>query len=732
LSFKANHGQANSHVKFLSRGRGYSLFLTPTEAVLVMSNASAISNQPPAKIEAAERPRVRMKFLDANRSPEVTGLDELPGKVNYFIGNDSKKWRTNIPSYAKVKYNQVYPGVDLVFYGNQRQLEFDFVIAPGFHSRTIKLSFEGVEKLKLDNQGNLMLHIAGEQVRLGKPYIYQEVKNGARLEISGGYVLEGENQVGFQIASHDDRYPLVIDPVLVYSTYLGGSGDDLGAGIAVDAAGNAYVAGWTSSVDFPTTASSFQTTYHGGGSRIFGIPSGDAFVTKIDPEGTLVYSTFIGGRDREFEVVGIAVDASGSAYVTGLTSSADFPTTPGAFQSTFGGIADVFVAKLNPTGSELVYSTYLGGREFEFAPGLALDGGGNAYVTGITTSSDFATTRGAFQTIYSGSQDAFVTKLNPTGSALVYSSYLGGSGLDEGRDVVLDSLGNAYVTGVTSSTNFPTTMSAFQAFLRGETDVFVSKLNATGSKLVYSTYLGGTGVDISRRLLVDASGNAYITGSTTSLDFPLTPDAFQITIGGGEDAFVTILNPVGSRIHYSTFLGGSGNDRARGMALDTSENIYITGFTNSANFPTAHPIQSNFGGGSGPCFFAGGCDAFIAKIALAKQPRLSGRIAMQRAVSPGRLFLVLQLSNTGSGMARHIAVNRIVFQTLVGKGTVTYKSPQLPIAIGNLDAGGLTFIGFFLNVPSHVKSFTIIENGHFQDHLGKDFSFSVKQNVGQR
>src|SRR5438876_7867478 len=385
LSFEANRGQIDSRVKFLNRGRGYTLFLTQTEAVLAFRH--------PTK---SEQTALRLRLLGASSASSLVGVEELPGKVNYFIGKDREKWRTNIPTYAQVKHKDVYPGVDLVYYGNQRQLEFDFIVGPGANPSAIRLEVEGADRLDVNAQGDLVLHVNDGQLRLQKPAVYQAVK-GIRQEVSGSYVLTDTHQVSFQVAAYDASRPLVIDPVLFYSTYLGGSARDSGRGIAVDAAGNAYVTGGASP-DFPTTPGAFQPSSPGG-----------AFVTKLNPTGSgLVYSTFLGSSG---EGEGIAVDAAGNAYVTGVTDSTDFPTTPGAFQTALGGDQDGFVTKLNPTGSALLYSTYLGGSAADRGLRLAVDVAGNAYVTGSTTSTNFPTTLGAFQTAFAGGSfpgDAFV------------------------------------------------------------------------------------------------------------------------------------------------------------------------------------------------------------------------------------------------------------------------------------------------------------------------------------
>src|SRR5216110_1557886 len=506
LHFEANQGQTHQDVRFLARGAGYSLFLTPTEAALTLTKQVSPARKPAAhgKSEprgAATGTALRISFAGANPRPRVTGLEELPGKANYFIGNDPAKWRTNVPTYAKVRYTDLYPRIDLLYYGNQRQLEYDLVVHPGADPTRIVLDIQGADRLQVDAQGDLVLQTTVGPIRQRKPVIYQEI-DGVRKDIPGGYVLKGEHQVGYKVAAYDASQPLVIDPILSYSTYLGSSDEEGETRIAVDAAGNAYVAGETVSSNFPTTAGAFQTTFGGG---VFS--AGDAFVTKLNPTGSaLVYSTYLGGSSSDAGY-GIAVDAAGNAYVTGGTGSTDFPTTIGAFQTTKGGgFRDAFVTKLNPTGSALVYSTYLGGSGDDYGEGIKLDAAGNAYVTGGTGSTVFPTTAGAFQRTFGApvcdgcTSNAFVTKLDPTGSALVYATYLGGSGRDGGWGIAVDTLGNAYVTGsTTSSTNFPTTTGAFQTtYGGGFGEAFVTKLNPTGSALVYSTYLGGSGGESGR------------------------------------------------------------------------------------------------------------------------------------------------------------------------------------------------------------------------------------------
>jgi len=543
---------------------------------------------------------MKMKLQGANLKPEIRGLDRQPGTSNYFIGRDPKQWRTNIPSYAKVKYEGVYPGIDLVYYGNNQQLEYDFVVAAGADPHAIALDMRGADKLQIDAHGDLLLTIGGGQLRQLKPSIYQETAGG-RSAISGRYILTGKHQIGFEVGPYDHRKPLVIDPVLVYSTYLGGSGADEGAAIAADVEGNAYVVGTTDSLNFPTTTGAYQTTPSAGK---------DVFLTKLAPNGTsVIYSTYLGGSLDDYGY-GVAVDSAGNAYLTGTTASPNFPTTRGTLQAVNAGRTDAFVAKVNSSGSALVYSTYLGGPGIEEGFGIAVNAAGNAYVTGVTASTNFSPTRGVMQDALSGPTDAFVTKLNPDGTAGIYSTYLGGSGADIGYAIALDAGGdNAYVGGLTDSTNFPTTAGGYRTSSAGNTDAFVVKLNSTGSAAGYATLLGGTGIDAAFGLTVNSAGAACVTGATDSTDFPTTIGALQATYAGGDsDAFVTELDPAGSALIYSTYLGGSGADVGSSVALDHSGNAYIAGTTWSANFPTTTDVtQPSLHGAN---------DAFLARLKI--------------------------------------------------------------------------------------------------------------------
>ena len=631
LRFEANQGQTDRRVEFLSRGQGYTLFLAGEEAVLSLrgQNGNGKIDNPKSKIQNAPPPSVIRMKLEGARTVQAEGLDPLPTKSNYFFGSDPRQWRTNVPSYARVKYQDVYPGISLIYYGNQQQLEYDFVVAPGADPRAIRLAVEGAvaavsnrrtamgtSPLQVASNGDLMIATETGDVRFRKPAVYQMV-DGRRREIAARYGLRAKNpkyEVAFELAAYDPKIPLVIDPVLSYSTFLGGANTETGYGIATDSTGNVYVAGTTVSVNFPTKTP-FQTVSNG---------NTEVFITKLDATATtLVYSSYLGGSGAD-QVSGLTLDGSGSVLVTGTTTSPNFPTTTGALQTAFGGgtcgselCPDAFVAKIKPDGSGLNYATYLGGTGADSAAGIALDSTGNAYITGTTNSTIFPTAS-PLQAALSGTSDAFLAKINPDGASLVYSTYLGGAASDFGEAVAVDFSGNAFVAGYTLSTDFPTA-NPLQAAKKGLSDAFITEINPTGDARVFSTYLGGTDDDRVRALAVDAAGNVYVAGETSSADFPVSASPLQAALSPGTcgavpcpDGFLTKLDPTGTTALYSTYLGGAGFDQIFGIAVNAAEDVFVTGSTSSADFPLQNPMQAAIGGGTCP---AGTCsDVFVTRL----------------------------------------------------------------------------------------------------------------------
>ncbi len=611
LHFERNDGQAHSEVQYLARGQGYSLFLTGNEAVLTLRKRSKSKDhrrsispnaEPDLEPEPEEPPAVvRARLVGVQSSIEVVGEELLSGKSNYFIGNNTSKWRTDIPQYKKVTCKEVWHGIDLTYYGNQGQLEYDFIVKPGSDPEVIRLAYDGIEAMSLDDEGNLVLQINEGKLIQHAPIIYQEI-NGEQRAVSGKFIL-AETEVGFDIESFDRSRDLIIDPILVFSTCIGGSLTDTGQDLAIDLMGNTYVVGQTESLDFPTE-NPYQS-YQGGI---------DAFVSKLSPEGnSLIYSTYIGGSSLEGNTTSakslfIAVDAAGCAYITGRTDSIDFPTHNPFMTDPGDGYADAFVTKLSQGGDSLVYSTYLGGSTAvggfvpqDMAYGIDVDGSGCAYVMGYTLSSNFPTVT-PYQTDQYGI-DVFITKLSASGDSLVYSTYLGGSDHDFGYGgIVVDDSGCAYIAGYTSSTDFPTQNPYQTEPGDGTYDVFVTKLSQTGNSLVYSTYIGGSGGDTASTLDIDIEGCAYVAGSTSSSNYPVQ-NPFQI-FQGNTDVIVTKLSPSGNSLVYSTYLGGSSQESANDIAVDDLGCVYLTGETSSGDFPLLAPLQT----------IQGGKDGFVTKL----------------------------------------------------------------------------------------------------------------------
>jgi hypothetical protein len=605
LNFIANQGQVDRQVQFYAR-RGASTFFFTREGLVLTLPEAAVGRTAAADREASGpglRPAncramvVRLMPLGLAPGVKLEAEEPLPGRVNYFIGNDPRRWRSDIPTCQAVVYREAYPGIDLKFYGNGQQLEYDIIVRPGAEPGRVRFRCQGVKGLEVTPAGDLALKLhGGGQLVQKKPLIYQEI-GGQRQVREGQFQVQqdrGGQVYGFNLGAYDPRHPLIIDPVLLYSTFLGGTSVEFGRAIAVDGAGCAYVTGRTSSGDFPT-----QNPYQG---NYKGVTT--AFVTKLSAAGnSLVYSTYLGGSTGEHGQ-DIAVDGAGCAYVTGYTYSGDFPTQ-NPYQATKKGFSDAFVTKLSAAGNSLVYSTYLGGDNNESGYGIAVDGAGCAYVTGMTPSTDFPT-QNPYQATKKGDTDAYVTKLSAAGNTLDYSTYLGGSLVEYGINIVVDGAGCAYVTGDTYSGDFPT-QNPYQAVRKGTWDAFVTKLSAAGNTLDYSTYLGGDNEESGSGIVVDGAGSAYVTGWTLSANFP-TQNPYQATKRGDADAFVTKLSAAGNTLDYSTYLGGNGNDYGEGIAVDGAGRAYVTGYTYSGDFPTRNPYQAAKRGDT---------DAFVTKLSTA-------------------------------------------------------------------------------------------------------------------
>ena len=674
LMFEPNQGQTDPSVKFMARGCGYALFLTGDDAVLSLQPAA------PFRKQAGAASVIHMKLAGARANSQLRGSGLLPGRSNYLIGNDSSRWQRNVPQYARVRYTEVYPGIDLIYYGKQGELEYDFEVAPGADPNQIQLNLEG-SNVRLA-AGDLVLETAGGSIRLQAPRLYQ-TDGAAQKPVDGRFVLLAEHKVGFELGRYDRSKTLVIDPVLSYSSYLGGTGTETLPGIAVDTGSNFYVAGATNSATFPgTSTSSYQQTLAAGATS-------NVFVAKFDPSGaTLLFATYLGGSGTD-TAAGIAVDVGGNPYLAGTTTSTNFPVTQTAFQSAPKtlNVPHAFVTQLDATGSHLVYSTYLSGSGTDTASGMTLDNKDFVYVIGITSSSDFPTapSAGTLQTKLQGANAFFIAKLetNTSGTnSLPFSSYFGGgnpsNGTVAGGAIAVDNNAagsNIYITGGTNyvftgsntTTDFPIT-NAIESCLNTPvapgatppttctpppglqpTDAFVAKINpgaTTGPQLLYCTYLGGTANDVGFGIGLDASGNAYITGSTSSTDFQQpaqgSPTGFQPSNAGGTDAFVAkVSNPITGtgttsnlQLTYFSYIGGAGPDVGRGIVVDGIQGARVIGTTGSANLPVLNAIQSTLGGGT---------DAFVARLDTVKGTNTGSNQFLT--------YLGGSLNDTGTGIA---------------------------------------------------------------------------------
>lgn len=602
VSFEENQGQVDSQVRYLARAGNGTIYFTPSETVLTLSSQDS-QKKPVQSV-------LRVKWIGANPQAQVVAEHPLPGRINYLIGREPSHWHTGIPTYERVRYRGLFPGVDAVFYGKEGEIEYDLVMAPGVDPAKISFALAGARSLQVAPDGDLVMGLDNGKVLQRKPVVYQE-ENGVRRLLSAHYIIHHDNTVSYEIAGVNRKLPLVIDPRLSYSTFIGSNTLDTVQSVAVDQFGNAYLTG--------STVFGFPTKNPAQGNQL----GTDAFVTKLSPNGSsLIYSTILGGSSADFGLA-IAVDRFGSAYVGGETDSTDFPTTPGTFEPPPGSIDanNGFITKLSPGGSSFTYSLLLGGGDLDQIRALALDTQHRVYVTGFTCSTNFPV-KNAFQPVTVGQNcadgggDAFVTRVNAAGTALDFSTYLDGSFESIGNGIAVDSGFHAYVTGSTESPDFPTTPGAFQRVLKAQvipedphdlhqSNAFVTKFSSDGQSLIYSTYLGGTADDGAEAIALDPDGRACVTGAASSADFPVTAGAFQKTRHGSSDAFVTKFQLSGGGLFYSTFLGGSGGDGASSIAVDSLGRAYVAGGTSSTDFPVVNPIQAHL---------AGAQDAFVTKL----------------------------------------------------------------------------------------------------------------------
>ncbi len=582
MAFEPNVGQTDSTVRYLARGAGYAVFLTSEGATLSVVHSATTDThriEPAAKTQA-RREAVALRIDGARTDARLVPEGRLAGTVNYLHGSDPKAWHRDLPTYATIRYEGLYDGVDAVFYGTQSALEYDFVVAPNADPSQIRVRFEGQRSAGIDASGDLVLRLANGEIRQQRAVVYQTDDGNHRTTVDAHYVLAADGGVRVEVAAYDRSRPLVIDPVIVYSTLVGGSqAADAAAAVAVDASGDMYVAGSTNALDFPVTNGAFQTA--NGANDV-----NDAFVAKLSADGsTILAATYLGG-EADDDATGLALDPAGRVFVVGTTQSGNFPVSANAADSTFNGFTDIFVAALDEDLATLEYATYVGGGSYEGAWAAAFRAGG-LYVAGYSYGGDFPTTPGAVDRGYAGQGDAIVMEIDTSDWSPVYATYLGGYSLEEARSIAVDASGQAVVTGTTQSDDLPTTAGAFDTTFSGFSNAFVTKLNAAGSAFVFSTFLGG-GFDQAYAVAVDDDGAVYVSGQTLHPDFPTTPGAFQSTLHAGFwEGFVTKIAATGDSLGYSTFLGGSDNDFPRALTVDTSGEAFVVGSTQSADYPTS-------------------------------------------------------------------------------------------------------------------------------------------------
>ena len=667
MLFEKNLGQADPGAHFLSRGQGYTFFVAPGEATLVLRGTPEAHVTEPGTLVRQRRgiSRVlRMKLVGGNAQSTIGGTSRTETAVNYFVGKDPDQWTRNVPAFLRLENRDVYPGIDLVYRGTGGELEYDFIVSPGADPSHIRMRLEGPDRLHLD-RGSLVAEFGDRKLVQRPPSIYQEI-DGEREPIQGSFVMTEDREVRFDIGRYDTARPLVIDPVLTYSSYLGGSGRDTPLGITVDAQGNTFVVGSTASIDFPGADPADVDAGAGD----------DAFLVKINASGSGIdFANYIGGESLD-AARAVTLGDTGNIFVAGATDSPDFPVK-GALQPESNGFFDVFISVFSASGNTLLLSTYLGGERDDVATAIALDKDENMVVTGESNSVRFPTAS-AIQPIGLGTTDAFIAKLNADGTSPVFSTYLGFDG-GSGRGVVVDDNSNIWVTGLTGSSSSPT-QNPTQTSLGGSFDAFVTRFSADGS-LLFSTFLGGSNTDIGSGIAVDRSGNVYVTGETDSTDFP-TANAFQPTHAGGTDAFIAKFKSDGSSLLSSSFLGGTGTDAAIAVAADSYGDVVVAGSTNSTNFPTMNAIQPASGGGN---------DGFVS--------RFDSTIAT--------LLYSTYLGGTGQDAVGHMVVDAGGNVYVTG----TTDSTDFPTASALQSSPGGQGDGFLWKVGSDPTTFAVSDRG---------------------
>ena len=683
LHFEPNRGQVHPSIRYVAQ--------TPQHRVLLTSDTASIAL---ASSDPKRKSGLRLRWVGADPWASVTGEQPMAGSSHYFAGSST---HTDIPHHARVRFHRIYPGIDLVYYGNPRQLEFDLVVAAGVDPSIVRFAIDGARSETIEASGDLVMETAAGPVRQSRPHVYQDA-GGQRVTVDSRYVRRDDGHFGIALGAYDKAESLVIDPVISYADHIGGHGN--GAAIAVDSDGNAYVTGWIDQAsgggDFPVISAY---------DRSIGRSDIDVFVQKYNATGTaLIYSTYLGGSKGVDKGVAIAVDRAGNAYIAGTTTSTDFPVTTAPYQTAMSN-GGGFVAKLGPSGNALVYSTYV---RHATPTSIALDSGNNAYVAGAAASG-FVTTGGALQpTSRSLSQtNGFVLKLNPTGATATYATFLGGSGADRINGIAVDPYGHAYVTGGTTSTDFPV-LNAWRSSSGGANDAFVAKLVPAGNALAYSTYLGGSQDDYANAIAVDGRGSAYVTGATASFDFPIR-NPFQPVKGGGgtlspiDNAFVTKLTPAGNDLVYSSFLGGDGCLDAQGIAhclfyarpVDTGTSIavdakghaYVGGGTTSILFPRidSHggPIASNGAAGFVAKVSVGGA-ALLYSTLLGGEAGDSYDYVMGLALDPaGNLYGVTNYSAFPTTSTTAATTGNVVFKLAAASKSVTLATSVNPMFAGD-------------------------------------------------